>query len=179
MLRRTGTFVFMSLLCCGMFALTVTVWSAAGSSDPPGDTLLVSSVALAIAWLMLRLAGARVEIHGGGVRIVDVVRRTWIPWGAYRMVGTDGGLTVVSRGEQLHTAVAFSGSLMEEALARRGRSRTVTAAAEIRAASRKASAASLRDMEVTVERWGFTPADLLLAQLPGCLVLTLSGIVPM
>ncbi|MFJ2175326.1 hypothetical protein ACIOHE_20805 [Streptomyces sp. NPDC087851] len=68
---------------------------------------------------------------------------------------------------------------MEDMLARRGGSRTVTAAERIRAASREASPASLRETEVTVERWEFVPADLLLAQLPVCLVLTLSGIVPM
>ncbi|MFJ7998058.1 hypothetical protein ACIQ7D_13060 [Streptomyces sp. NPDC096310] len=179
MLRRTGTFVFMALLCCGMFAMALTVWPAARPSDPLGDTLLVSSVGLAVAWLMLRLARARVEIHCGGLRIIDFLRRTWIPWGAYRMVETDGGLTVVSRGEQRHAAVAFSGSLMEEMPARRGRSRTVTAAAEIRAASREASPASFRDTEVTTKRWEFIPADLLLAQVLVCLVLTQSGIVPM
>ncbi|MFI6700467.1 hypothetical protein ACIBJC_16080 [Streptomyces sp. NPDC050509] len=178
MLRRPGTLVFMALLCCVMLAMTLTLWLVARSSDPLGDTLLVSSVTLAISWPTLRFARARVEIHGGGLHIVDVVRRTRIPWGAYRMVETDGGLTVVSRGEERHAAVAFSGSLMEDILARRGRSRTVTAAARIRAASREASAASLRDTEVTVERWEFIPADLLLAQLPVCLVLTLAGIVP-
>ncbi|MFE3829720.1 hypothetical protein [Streptomyces sp. NPDC059092] len=179
MLRRTGTFVFMALLCCGMFAMTLMVWLTAPSSGPLGETLMVSSVELAISWPMIRLGRARVEIHGGGLHIVDFVRRTWIPWGAYRMVETDDGLSVVSRGEERHAAVAFSGSLMEDVLARRGRSRTVTAAAEIRAASRQASPASLRDTEVTTRRWEFVPADLLLAQVLVCLALTRSGIVPM
>lgn len=169
----------MALLCCGMYAMALVVWLTTMSYNSVGEALMLTSVAMAISWFMIRFGRARVEIHEGGLVIIDVVRREWIPWGAYRRVDTDEGLTIITRGDKEHSSAAFGGSLIDEMLKRRGKSSTVKAATEIKAASRAASPESLREKEVTVKRWELIPADLLLAQVLVCLALTQSGILPM
>ncbi|MEE1804386.1 hypothetical protein ACIQVO_22535 [Streptomyces sp. NPDC101062] len=179
LLRRKSLWIFTTLACCGFLVMIPVFWLSAQPDDAVGDSLMVSSVMLAICWAMIRIGRARVEIHDGGLVLIDWWSREWIPWGAYRRVETDGGLTVVARGDKQHTLMSFGGSVVEEARARRGKGLIGGIAQEIRTASRAASPESLRETEVTVKRWEFIPADLLLAQVLVCLALTQSGIVPM
>ncbi|RDG35841.1 hypothetical protein DVH02_23220 [Streptomyces corynorhini] len=177
-LRRPSIrYATLTACCAGCVALPV-FWFSSRSYDSPGDLLMVCSVLLALCWLVFRIGRARVEIHDGGLLLVGTLGRDWIPWGAYLMVDTEGGLTVRARGERSYAVAAFGGSLIEEMLAARGRSGTVRAAEAIRAASRDMSAEARRDREVVSRRWEVIPADLLLLQVVVALALTLSGTVP-
>ncbi|MFJ1644162.1 hypothetical protein [Streptomyces sp. NPDC088258] len=84
-----------------------------------------------------------------------------------------------ARGERSYRVAAFGGSMIEDLLAARGRSRTVRAAEAIRTASADLPAEARLDREAVSERWELIPADLLLFQVPVALALTWSGIFPM
>ncbi|MEV7427275.1 MULTISPECIES: hypothetical protein [unclassified Streptomyces] len=178
-LRRPSIRYSTLTACFAGYVAIPVLWSLSYTYNSLGDLLMVSSVLLAVSWLVFRIGRARVEIHDGGLVLVGVLGRDWIPWGAYLMVDTEGGLTVRARGERSYEVAAFGGSLIEEMLASRGRSRTVRAAEAIRAASRDTPAPARRDREVVSRRWELIPADLLLFQVVVPLALTQSGIIPM
>ncbi|WP_228447336.1 PH domain-containing protein [Streptomyces paludis] len=179
MLRKKSLWIFTIVSCCAIYAGIPVIWLVARPNESTGELLMVASVLLAVSLVMIRIGRVRVEIHDGGLRLVGVLGRDWIPWGAYLLVETDGELVVRARGERSYAVSAFSGSLIEEMLKARGRSRNVRAGEAIRAAARSAPAEARRDRDVVSKSWELIPADLLLAQVPVCLALTQSGIVPM
>lgn len=177
-LRRPSLWIFCILATCGSFALSVGVWLI-GGDDPTGDTLMVSSVGLAIGWALIRIGRSRVEVRASGVDMVDWWSRTWVPWGAYVMVSSGEGITLTVRGDKVYSPSALGDSLIEGFLRREGHGRVLEAAAALREGRENATPESLRDREVTEKKWEFIPADLLLFQLPLVGLLPLSGIVPM
>lgn len=140
---------------------------------------MVSSVGPAIGWALIRIGRSRVEVRASGVDMVDWWSRTWVPWGAYVVVGSGEGITLTVRGDKVYSPSALGDSLIEGFLRRKGRGRVLEAAAALREGRENATPESLRDREVTEKKWEFIPADLLLFQLPPVGLLPLSGIVPM
>lgn len=179
-LRRKSLWILSTLGCCGLLALIPVIWVAgADQGDSTGDSLMVCSVLLGICWALIRIGRSRVEIREGGLVLIDWWRREWVPWGAYTRVDISEGFVVVSRGEREHTLAGLGSSLVEESFERRGKGVLSRMKREIREARATASPEALRDRDVLVRRWEFIPADLLLAQVLVCLVLTQTGVVPM